>query len=178
MSSPDKVLHLYAFVFFSSFKMPLMDGVQNGETQHDQELQVVTHHECSEKKSRPFKRMVQHNYNGFKRAVTNVFCKWSCCPSCWQVSTNALNVRIEIVLLSVSFLHSSQFLQPFQANMKIFVLDPFMDLFITLCILLNTLSMTIEQHPMEQWFQNMLEQANLVSLRFIVGIFCCCCCKL
>nr|APH07649.1 voltage-gated sodium channel type IV alpha subunit Nav1.4a [Electrophorus electricus] len=42
------------------------------------------------------------------------------------------------------------------------MMDPFTDLFITLCIILNTLFMSIEHHPMNESFQSLLSAGNLV----------------
>ncbi|MEQ2267002.1 hypothetical protein XENORESO_000411, partial [Xenotaenia resolanae] len=45
---------------------------------------------------------------------------------------------------------------------KLIVMDPFTDLAITMCIVLNTLFMAMEHHEMEKWFANMLYVGNLV----------------
>uniref|UniRef100_M4AB53 Sodium channel protein n=1 Tax=Xiphophorus maculatus TaxID=8083 RepID=M4AB53_XIPMA len=45
---------------------------------------------------------------------------------------------------------------------KIIVMDPFTDLAITLCIILNTLFMAMEFYPMDKWFSDMLYVGNLV----------------
>uniref|UniRef100_A0A673D0Q9 Sodium channel protein n=1 Tax=Sphaeramia orbicularis TaxID=375764 RepID=A0A673D0Q9_9TELE len=50
---------------------------------------------------------------------------------------------------------------------KIIVMDPFSDLTITICIVLNTLFMAMEHHPMSPIFSNMLFVGNLV----FTGIF-------
>lgn len=42
-------------------------------------------------------------------------------------------------------------------------MDAFMDLFITLCILINTLFMAIYQYPMDKELDSNLEKGNLVS---------------
>ncbi|XP_049743309.1 sodium channel protein type 9 subunit alpha isoform X3 [Elephas maximus indicus] len=47
------------------------------------------------------------------------------------------------------------------------VMDPFVDLAITICIVLNTLFMAMEHHPMTNEFKNMLTVGNLV----FTGIF-------
>lgn len=44
------------------------------------------------------------------------------------------------------------------------VMDPFVDLAITICIVLNTLFMAMEHHPMTDEFKNVLTVGNLVSL--------------
>ena len=44
------------------------------------------------------------------------------------------------------------------------VMDPFVDLAITICIVLNTLFMAMEHHPMTEEFKNVLAVGNLVSL--------------
>ena len=43
-------------------------------------------------------------------------------------------------------------------------MDPFVDLAITICIVLNTLFMAMEHHPMTDEFKNVLTVGNLVSL--------------
>ncbi|XP_032424468.1 sodium channel, voltage-gated, type I-like, alpha isoform X2 [Xiphophorus hellerii] len=45
---------------------------------------------------------------------------------------------------------------------KIIVMDPFTDLAITLCIILNTIFMAMEFYPMDKWFTDMLYVGNLV----------------
>lgn len=48
---------------------------------------------------------------------------------------------------------------------KYMVMDPFLDLGITICIVLNTLFMALEHYPMTDEFNTMLSVGNLV--RFI-----------
>lgn len=48
---------------------------------------------------------------------------------------------------------------------NLIVMDPFVDLAITICIVLNTLFMAMEHYPMTQQFNNVLSVGNLVSLR-------------
>lgn len=43
-------------------------------------------------------------------------------------------------------------------------MDPFVDLAITICIVVNTLFMAMEHHPMTEEFKNVLVVGNLVSL--------------
>ncbi|XP_047446268.1 sodium channel protein type 4 subunit alpha-like [Mugil cephalus] len=50
---------------------------------------------------------------------------------------------------------------------KLMVMDPFLDLFITICIVLNTLFMALEHYPMTDEFNTMLSVGNLV----FTGIF-------
>ena len=65
------------------------------------------------------------------------------------------------------------------------VMDPFLDLAITICIVLNTLFMALEHYPMTDEFNGMLSIGNLVSgeeraqgsaLVVTRMPFCCCCC--
>lgn len=42
------------------------------------------------------------------------------------------------------------------------VMDPFVDLAITICIVLNTLFMAMEHYPMTPQFENVLFNGNLV----------------
>ncbi|XP_066508634.1 sodium channel protein type 2 subunit alpha-like [Hoplias malabaricus] len=50
---------------------------------------------------------------------------------------------------------------------KVMVMDPFLDLAITICIVLNTLFMALEHYPMTEEFNGMLSVGNLV----FTGIF-------
>lgn len=42
-------------------------------------------------------------------------------------------------------------------------MDPFVDLGITICIVLNTVFMAMEHYPMSQQFEELLSVGNLVS---------------
>ncbi|XP_068119166.1 sodium channel protein type 4 subunit alpha [Hyperolius riggenbachi] len=55
----------------------------------------------------------------------------------------------------------------FKEFMKIVVMDPFVDLGITICIVLNTLFMAMEHYPMTEQFEQVLSVGNLV----FTGIF-------
>lgn len=46
---------------------------------------------------------------------------------------------------------------------KLVVMDPFVDLGITICIVLNTLFMAMEHYPMTEEFENVLSVGNLVG---------------
>lgn len=61
---------------------------------------------------------------------------WDCCPA-W--------LKIKEVVNSV-------------------VMDPFVDLAITICIVLNTLFMAMEHYPMTTEFANVLSVGNLASI--------------
>ncbi|KAM8887665.1 sodium channel protein type 4 subunit alpha A [Synchiropus picturatus] len=69
----------------------------------------------------------------------DIFLKWNCCP-CWV---------------------------DFKKWVHFVVMDPFVDLAITICIVLNTLFMAMEHYPMTNEFNNMLSVGNLV----FTGIF-------
>ncbi|XP_078716601.1 sodium channel protein type 2 subunit alpha-like isoform X3 [Lampetra fluviatilis] len=62
----------------------------------------------------------------------NKFLIWTCCPFWMRVKRLA----------------------------KIVVMDPFFDLFITLCIVINTVFMAMEHYPMKPEFQTMLDTGN------------------
>ena len=47
--------------------------------------------------------------------------------------------------------------------MSFIVFDPFVDLFITLCIVVNTLFMALDHHDMDPTTQNLLNNGNYVS---------------
>uniref|UniRef100_UPI0037E71A3F sodium channel protein type 4 subunit alpha B n=1 Tax=Semicossyphus pulcher TaxID=241346 RepID=UPI0037E71A3F len=72
-------------------------------------------------------------------AFANIFLKWNCC-GCW--------------LWLKKWLY-------------IIVMDPFVDLGITICIVLNTVFMAMEHYPMTEEFENLLSVGNLV----FTGIF-------
>ncbi|XP_078079937.1 sodium channel protein type 4 subunit alpha-like [Mustelus asterias] len=55
----------------------------------------------------------------------------------------------------------------FKEILKFIVMDPFVDLGITICIVLNTLFMAMDHYPMTETFENMLSVGNLV----FTGIF-------
>lgn len=63
-------------------------------------------------------------------------CVWDCCW-CW--------VRIQEIFALIVF-------------------DPFMELFITLCIVVNTLFMAMDHHDMDQDFEKVLKAGNYVSV--------------
>nr|AUY61922.1 sodium channel Nav1-epsilon [Lethenteron camtschaticum] len=65
----------------------------------------------------------------------NKFLIWTCCPFWMRVKRLA----------------------------KIVVMDPFFDLFITLCIIINTVFMAMEHYPMKPEFQTMLDTGNKVE---------------
>ncbi|XP_007069104.2 sodium channel protein type 4 subunit alpha [Chelonia mydas] len=54
-----------------------------------------------------------------------------------------------------------------KAFIRLIVMDPFVDLGITICIVLNTLFMAMEHYPMTEEFENVLSVGNLV----FTGIF-------
>lgn len=66
-----------------------------------------------------------------------MFCVWDCC---WYW------IRIQEIL-------------------GLIVFDPFMELFITLCIVVNTLFMAMDHHNMDPDFDNVLKKGNYVSVR-------------
>ncbi|XP_041700319.1 sodium channel protein type 2 subunit alpha [Coregonus clupeaformis] len=70
---------------------------------------------------------------------SNTFLIWDCCPA-W--------LRIKKIV-------------------KMIVMDPFVDLTITICIVMNTVFMAMEHHPMSGDFNKMLSMGNLV----FTGIF-------
>ena len=47
--------------------------------------------------------------------------------------------------------------------LSLIVFDPFVDLFITLCILVNTLFMALDHHDMDPSMDNTLTNGNYVS---------------
>lgn len=69
---------------------------------------------------------------------SNTFLIWECCP---------LWIKIKEIV-------------------NLIVMDPFVDLAITICIVLNTLFMAMEHYPMTPDFEDMLSVGNLVSGSF------------
>uniref|UniRef100_A0A8C6ME95 Sodium channel protein n=1 Tax=Nothobranchius furzeri TaxID=105023 RepID=A0A8C6ME95_NOTFU len=72
-------------------------------------------------------------------AFADIFLKWNCC-GCW--------ISVKKLLYT-------------------FVMDPFVDLAITICIVLNTVFMAMEHYPMSEEFDELLVIGNLV----FTGIF-------
>ena len=68
-------------------------------------------------------------------AFANIFLKWNCC-GCWR--------WLKLWLYTI-------------------VMDPFVDLGITICIVLNTVFMAMEHYPMTEEFEELLSIGNLVS---------------
>lgn len=66
----------------------------------------------------------------------DILCVWDCCW-CW--------VRVQELVALIVF-------------------DPFMELFITLCIVVNTLFMAMDHDNMDPDFENILKSGNYVSL--------------
>lgn len=64
------------------------------------------------------------------------FCSWTCCP-CYQ---------------------------KFQEIVSIIILDAFVDLFITICILVNTAFMAADQHPKSPELTEVLTYGNYASV--------------
>ncbi|KAK3534869.1 hypothetical protein QTP86_032387, partial [Hemibagrus guttatus] len=78
------------------------------------------------------------------------------CPPCWYVFAK----KYLIWTCSPTWLGLKELV-------KIMVMDPFLDLAITICIVLNTLFMALEHYPMTEEFNGMLSVGNLV----FTGIF-------
>lgn len=54
-----------------------------------------------------------------------------------------------------------------------FVTDPFVDLFVTICIVINTMFMAMEHHDKDKAFGEVLRVGNYVSYIFFHVIFLC-----
>lgn len=52
----------------------------------------------------------------------------------------------------------------FQKYVALLVFDPFVELFITLCIVVNTLFMALDHHDMDKDMEKALKSGNYVSL--------------
>ncbi|KAJ8309554.1 hypothetical protein KUTeg_014428 [Tegillarca granosa] len=80
-----------------------------------------------------------------KDRLNRMFCSWTCCP-CWLF---------------------------FQKIVALFILDPFVDLFITICILVNTAFMAADHHGMTEELKRVLELGNYVfTAIFAAEAFC------
>lgn len=55
--------------------------------------------------------------------------------------------------------------------MNLIVMDPFVDLAITICIVLNTVFMAMEHYPMSTAFEEVLYVGNLVRMFFFLLFF-------
>lgn len=67
----------------------------------------------------------------------------------------------------VTYFHTLNVLFQF---LSFIVFDPFVDLFITLCILVNTLFMALDQHDMDPSLNDALRNGNYVSFFFLLSI--------
>lgn len=60
----------------------------------------------------------------------------------------------------------------FQRYVALLVFDPFVELFITLCIVVNTLFMALDHHDMDKDMERALKSGNYVSLELDLKWFC------
>ncbi|XP_076808311.1 sodium channel protein type 3 subunit alpha-like isoform X3 [Clavelina lepadiformis] len=95
-------------------------------------LPIITENHHSRKLKRKIKRPIASR---LIETFIELFGKWECCP---------------------------EHIFHIQTKLRSLVLNPFTDLTITLCIALNALFMSLEQHPMDERLDMALEQANLV----------------
>lgn len=87
------------------------------------------------------------------------------CPPCWYKFANTFLIWE---------------CHPYWIKLKeivnLIVMDPFVDLAITICIVLNTLFMAMEHHPMTPQFEHVLAVGNLVrwagSPDGVTGMWC------
>lgn len=77
------------------------------------------------------------------------------CPPCWYVFAK----KYLIWTCSPAWLGLKELV-------KVMVMDPFLDLAITICIVLNTLFMALEHYPMTEEFNGMLSVGNLVRIDY------------
>ncbi|BFZ07043.1 hypothetical protein BsWGS_10081 [Bradybaena similaris] len=88
---------------------------------------------------RSFVSMASIKQKTMKDLMWKIFCTWDCSPYCIQL----------------------------QRIVGLFIMDAFVDLFITLCILANTLFMAMEHHDMDKGLEDVSSNANLL----FTGIF-------
>lgn len=74
------------------------------------------------------------------------------CPPCWYKFSNTFLIW-----------ECSPHWVKIKEIVNLIVMDPFVDLAITICIVLNTLFMAMEHYPMTPDFEDMLSVGNLVS---------------
>ena len=67
-----------------------------------------------------------------------IFCSWKCCPAFYK----------------------------FQKIVELFILDPFVDLFITICILVNTGFLGADHYNMSPELEHVLENGNYVNINY------------
>lgn len=83
------------------------------------------------------------------------------CPPCWYKFANTFLIW-----------ECSPTWIKIKEIVNLIVMDPFVDLAITICIVLNTLFMAMEHYPMTPDFEDMLSVGNLVSgSRYCVVVF-------
>lgn len=70
------------------------------------------------------------------RKGIDIFCVWDCCQP-WLT---------------------------LQSWISFIVFDPFVELFITLCIVVNTLFMALDHHDMDRYMEKILKRGNYVSI--------------
>lgn len=90
------------------------------------------------------------------------------CPPCWYKFANTFLIW-----------ECSPMWIKIKEIVNLIVMDPFVDLAITICIVLNTLFMAMEHYPMTTDFEDMLSVGNLVSVflcdcnvKFQTGLWC------
>lgn len=72
--------------------------------------------------------------------IIDIFCVWDCC-ACWLAIQKFVNL---------------------------IVFDPFVELFITLCIVVNTLFMALDHHNMDKDLEKALKSGNYVTISYIL----------
>lgn len=75
------------------------------------------------------------------------------CPPCWYKFANIFLIW-----------DCSPYWLKVKHIVNLVVMDPFVDLTITICIVLNTLFMAMEHYPMTAHFNHVLTVGNLVSI--------------
>lgn len=79
------------------------------------------------------------------------------CPPCWYKFANTFLIW-ECFPLWIKI----------KEIMNLIVMDPFVDLAITICIVLNTVFMAMEHYPMTPRFEEVLSVGNLVRINFVL----------
>uniref|UniRef100_A0A8C5DWJ3 Sodium channel protein n=1 Tax=Gouania willdenowi TaxID=441366 RepID=A0A8C5DWJ3_GOUWI len=96
--------------------------------------------------------------NSVMSVITNTLESQRKCPPCWYNFSNTFLIW-----------ECSPTWIKIKEIVNLIVMDPFVDLAITICIVLNTLFMAMEHYPMSTDFEDMLSVGNLVFTGIFAG---------
>ncbi|RWS17361.1 uncharacterized protein B4U79_11701, partial [Dinothrombium tinctorium] len=109
----------------------------NAGNAHNHEMDLITcddraHHIAEEEEAESNEEPLKTKVINFCKRAIDILCIWDCCW-CW--------IRLQELFALIVF-------------------DPFMELFITLCIVVNTLFMALDHHDMDPAFSTFLDNGN------------------